>query len=104
MNFLITGASGLIGQALTDHLIASGHRVIPLARNEPSAAFYWQPERNFIRLDDSTKLDVVINLAGPGVADKRWSPKRKRELLESRVNATRLLSEAQHPRRSRRFG
>ncbi|MBT8147915.1 MAG: TIGR01777 family oxidoreductase [Gammaproteobacteria bacterium] len=94
MNILISGASGLIGTALTDHLRKAGHHVIPLARNASAEAFTWQPANDLIKLDETTKLDVVINLAGPGVADKRWSSSRKSELLNARVNGTRLLSEA----------
>ena len=94
MNILITGASGLIGQALTRHFRDSGHNVIPLLRGQTDNPFSWQPDQGLINLDDSVNLDVVINLAGPGVADKRWSSARKSELLDSRVNATRLLSEA----------
>jgi len=94
MNILITGASGLIGNALTKHFSESGHHVIPLVREHSVNPFSWQPDKGLINLDHSVNLDVVINLAGPGVADKRWSSTRKRQLLESRVNGTRLLSEA----------
>jgi len=94
MNILITGASGLIGQALSRHFVDSGHHVIPLVRSSSPEPFCWQPDQGLINLDDSVRLDVVINLAGPGVADRRWSSERKRELLESRVDATLLLSEA----------
>ena len=94
MNILISGASGTIGQALSSHFSNSGHHVFPLVRGQSTSTFGWQPDQGLIKLDESVKLDVVINLAGPGVADKRWSAARKEELLESRVNGTRLLSEA----------
>ncbi|MEZ5492366.1 MAG: TIGR01777 family oxidoreductase [Gammaproteobacteria bacterium] len=92
MNILITGASGLIGSALNSYFEGAGHRVIPLVRDSSGAAFTWQPEKDVINLDESVDIDVVINLAGPGVADKRWSETRKKELLEARVHCTELLS------------
>jgi uncharacterized protein (TIGR01777 family) len=94
MNILIAGASGLIGQALTEHFENTGHRVIPLLRKDSSKPFNWQPDQGTIYLDDSVNIDVVINLAGPGVADRRWSAARKKQLLETRVNCTRILSQA----------
>lgn len=94
MNILITGESGLVGTALSGHFSRSGHCVIPLRRDGSARPFTWQPGNGLVHLDDSVNLDVVINLAGPGVADKRWSETRKRELLETRVNGTLALSEA----------
>ena len=94
MNILITGSSGLIGTALASHFRQQGHRVIPLGRDDSGEPFSWNPTTGLINLDDSVHLDVVINLAGPGVADRRWSESRKKELLESRIAGTRLLSEA----------
>jgi uncharacterized protein (TIGR01777 family) len=94
MNILIAGASGLIGQALTEHFQHAGHRVIPLLRKHSAQPFNWQPDQGTIYLDDSVNIDVVINLAGPGVADRRWSAARKKQLLETRVNCTHILSQA----------
>ncbi len=93
MNILISGASGLIGTALTRYFEQGGHRVIPLRRGVSVGPFSWQPDQGEIHLDNSVTLDAVINLAGPGVADKRWSAGRKQEILGARVRATRLLSE-----------
>jgi len=93
MNILISGASGLIGTALTRYFEQGGHRVIPLRRGVSAEPFSWQPDQGEINLDNSVTLDAVINLAGPGVADKRWSAGRKQEILGARVQATRLLSE-----------
>lgn len=93
MNILITGASGLIGTALTKSLIAAGHNVYPLVRNEQTTApFHWQPEKNIIHLDDAIKLDAVIHLAGENIADKRWDAQRKKAILDSRVIPTKLLA------------
>jgi uncharacterized protein (TIGR01777 family) len=95
MNILITGASGLIGTALTGTLTSHGHTVYPLVRNEQcKTPFYWLPSKNKIHLDNSIKIDAVIHLAGENIADKRWTEKRKAEILNSRVNTTKLLTNA----------
>jgi uncharacterized protein (TIGR01777 family) len=95
MNILITGSSGLIGTALKKSLSAAGHSVFPLIRkNLPGEPFYWSPAEKIIHLDDSIKIDAVINLAGVNIADKRWNQQRKMQILNSRENATQLLSNA----------
>ena len=95
MNILLTGASGLIGSALTKHLASKGHHIYPLHRNPPSEkTHYWFPEENRIHLDDEIQLDAVIHLAGENLADSRWNQKKKDRILNSRVRGTRLLSEA----------
>jgi uncharacterized protein (TIGR01777 family) len=95
MNILITGSSGLIGTALKKSLAAAGHSVFPLVRkNLPGEPFYWSPAEKIIHLDDSIKIDAVINLAGVNIADKRWNQQRKMQILNSRENATQLLSNA----------
>jgi uncharacterized protein len=100
MNILLTGATGLVGSALTDHLGRQGHNIYPLHRNPTSdnaatvLAHYWFPDENRIHLDDEIKLDAVIHLAGENIADSRWSQKKKDAILNSRVQGTRLLAEA----------
>ena len=92
MNILIAGASGLIGTALSLHFKQAGHHVYPLIRGDESHPFSWRPEKQSINLNPDIALDVVINLAGPSVADKRWTERRKSEILQSRIMATTLLS------------
>lgn len=93
MNILITGSTGLIGSALSEHLKKQGHDIYPLYRNPASKkTHYWLPEENRIHLDDDIKLDVVIHLAGENIADSRWSQKKKDAILDSRVKGTRLLA------------
>lgn len=94
MNILISGASGLIGSALKGHLQKLGHTVYLLYRNRKSGAFYWNPEENQIHLDDKIHLDAVVCLNGVNIGDKRWSPKRKQAIIDSRVRSTKLLSQA----------
>lgn len=86
---LVTGATGLIGQALCPLLEAKGYQVRPLSRS--SGKFRWDPAAGKI---DSAALDgvtAVIHLAGESVA-QRWTAAAKRRILESRVQSTALLA------------
>lgn len=99
MNILISGASGLIGQALSRALSSAGHSVYPLSRlsekkREPDSPFYWKPDEGFVHLEESIRLDVVINLAGENIADGRWTKKKKSKIIQSRVRGTQCLCEA----------
>ncbi len=96
MDIAVTGSSGLIGEALTQPLDADGHRVRRLVRREPSGPdeVRWDPARGEIDAAGLTGIDGAVNLAGPGIGDKRWSDERKRELRDARVDGTRLLAEA----------
>lgn len=95
MNILISGASGLIGTALKNSLLSKGHTVYPLVRkNIPGEPFYWLPAEDMIHLDETIHIDTVINLAGENIADGRWNADKKNNILNSRVNSTRLLSSA----------
>ncbi|NRA24109.1 MAG: TIGR01777 family protein [Oleispira sp.] len=99
MHILISGASGLIGQALTRYLRQQGHKVEQLIRDNHHQAFHWQPHKALIHLPASIHLDAVINLNGVNIADRLWSKKRKQAIIDSRVESTQLLAKtlAQHP-------
>jgi len=91
----ITGASGLIGRALTTSLVADGHQVIPVVRKPSSAtpdAIQWNPAAGTIEASKFEGVDGVVHLAGAGIGDKRWSESYKREILESRTKGTELLA------------
>ena len=93
----VAGASGLIGSALVSQLRTSGHQVVRLVRNQQSLSEdsrYWNPATGDIDNDAFDGIDGVVNLAGAGIGDRRWSEHRKRELRISRVDATELLVEA----------
>lgn len=96
---LITGGTGTIGKSLTRFLTAKQHQVIIMTRysREGTAAVSyaaWDPAKETIDIDAVQKADYIINLAGAGVADKRWSKKRKAEIVNSRVQSAALLVKA----------
>ena len=92
----ITGSSGLIGKALAGHLAARGDLVVALVRRPPrtSAEREWDPSNE--RLDPAELRDVntVVNLAGAGVGDHRWTTEHRSAILGSRVSGTRTLASA----------
>ncbi len=94
MKILIAGASGLVGSALVPNLKAEGAEVVRLVRATPRAGeIEWHPNHGSIDASALEGFDAVINLAGDGIADGRWTEEKKRRILDSRVNGTRLLSE-----------
>lgn len=95
---LITGGTGLIGKTLGRALLQKGYRVIILTRNPNQAgndpAFRyagWDVAKQEIDREAISEADCIVHLAGAGVADRRWTPKRKQEILSSRVESSRLL-------------
>ncbi|WP_048555632.1 NAD-dependent epimerase/dehydratase family protein, partial [Nostocoides japonicum] len=93
---VVTGSSGFIGEALVGHLTTRGDTVIRLVRREPAAPgeVRWDPASR--RLDPSVLdgVDAVVNLAGAGIGDKRWTPAYRREIISSRVDATHAVATA----------
>ncbi|HEY9250125.1 MAG TPA: NAD-dependent epimerase/dehydratase family protein, partial [Rariglobus sp.] len=96
MTFLIAGASGLVGRALTAFLQTQGHTVVRLVRRgtEASDEVYWNPSRGELDPHALRGIDAVVNLSGEGVADMRWSAARREAILRSRVDSTRTLVSA----------
>lgn len=102
MRIIITGGTGLIGKALASHLIKQEHEVIVLSRNPQSARGVpfgaqiegWDAETaaGWGALVDGA--DAIVNLAGAGIADTRWSEKRKQIILKSRMDAGKAVVEA----------
>lgn len=93
---LITGASGLIGGQLIISLEREGYVVKTLTRSafgtgKKNAQYYWNTERNTIDTQCLEGVDTIIHLAGAGVAEKRWTTRRKQELWKSRTESTQLL-------------
>ena len=98
MKVLITGASGLIGSALSSHLASSGHNVLHAVRGDNATAspnsVRWNPATGSIDSDKLVGVDAVVHLAGAGIGDKRWTTDYKREILESRTKGTSLIASA----------
>jgi uncharacterized protein (TIGR01777 family) len=102
MHIIITGGSGLIGRALTQELANHGHKVIILSRRPEritglpagATAKYWDgyTTQGWCNLINSA--DAIINLAGENISSGRWTNKRKRAILESRLNAGSAVVEA----------
>jgi uncharacterized protein (TIGR01777 family) len=94
----VTGSSGLIGAALVAALTERGDDVVRFVRpDSPLAnadAIRWDPSRGLVDDSDVERLgrfDAVVNLAGAGIADRRWTDERKEELRRSRIDTTSLL-------------
>ena len=95
MKILITGASGLIGQALSKELTARGHTTVAAVRRSPrrNDEVQWDPQSGVMAREAFQGIDAVVHLAGAGIGDKRWTDSYKMEILESRTRGTRLLAE-----------
>jgi len=92
MTVTIAGGTGLIGTRLVSMLLDKGYEIRLLTRHPKSDNhFFWNPEQGEIDENALIGADVVINLAGAGIADKRWSDARKHLLIESRVSGARVL-------------
>ena len=89
---LITGGTGLIGVRLKKILIEKNHTVVILTRNPKNKdEFKWDPSLNHVDEKALKNTDYIIHLAGAGIAEKRWTKKRKQVIIDSRVNTANLL-------------
>jgi hypothetical protein len=95
MRILVTGATGLIGNALIPLLEARGHEILRLTRHASRESdIEWNPEADQLDLSGAGKLNGVVHLAGENIAEGRWTHRKKERILSSRKNGTRLLSDA----------
>jgi len=93
LSVAVTGASGLIGRALVPVLSAAGHTVTRLVRRRPGPdEARWDPAAGEIDAAALEGVDVVVHLAGEGIASARWTVARKRSIRESRVAGTELIA------------
>ncbi len=93
IRILVSGGTGFVGLPLLQKLIESGHEIILITRSVESARAKIKGSCRFIEWEvgrtlqlTSEPIDGVINLAGAGVADKPWTAKRKKEILNSRLD------------------
>ena len=102
MHIVITGGTGTIGRRLVFHLIKHGHLVTVVSRQNYKPANL-PAKINFAPWDGKTtagwgnwveSADAIVNLAGAGIADAKWTEARKKEILESRVQAGQAVVEA----------
>ncbi|WP_431473686.1 NAD-dependent epimerase/dehydratase family protein [Ornithinimicrobium sp. W1665] len=100
----VTGASGLIGSALSSTLLGRGDQVVHLVRRAPRAPGHpalpsgvferaWQPGAE-LAPDVLDGVDAVVHLAGAGIGDKRWTTARKKLLRDSRIDGTGTIARA----------
>jgi len=96
MRVLIAGASGMIGTELQRQLRDDGHEVLTLVRRKPSheREFAWAPDSRVLDFRILDTVDAVVNLSGASIARIPWTRGYRRQILESRVQATRALAEA----------
>jgi uncharacterized protein (TIGR01777 family) len=94
LKILISGASGVLGRALTPLLTTGGHEVWTLVRRKPKAdnnELHWNPQTG--EIDDLPYFDVVIHLAGEYIGLGRWTDEKKKVIIESRTKGTTLLAQ-----------
>lgn len=99
---LIAGGSGMVGTRLNEMLVQQGYETIILGRSLPkkqpkdSKTTYalWDVDHGTIDREAIAAADYIVNLAGAGVADKRWTAARRREIVDSRVKSSALLVKA----------
>lgn len=84
---LIAGGSGLIGTAIKELAISRGWEVMILSREPGRGKIVWNPETKSISLAEAMTFDAIINLAGASIAGSKWTTSRKKEIVDSRVNA-----------------
>lgn len=92
----VTGASGLIGSALVRSLTADGHEVVRLVRRAARSAdeVRWDPVGQYVDAAGLEGCDAVVNLAGAGIGDHRWTDAYKKTVRDSRLLGTAALAEA----------
>ena len=89
----------MIGTHLSNLLSDSGFRIVVFTRNPDKRRKYiknteyakWDPRKNIIDRDALSKIDVLVHMAGEGIADKRWTEQRKTEIVDSRVIGTQFI-------------
>jgi hypothetical protein len=94
-SILLTGGTGLIGSSLTQQLLDKGYSVSHLSRSpgkDPRIkTFLWDVHKGEIEEHCIDGVDIIIHLAGAGIADGRWTEERKKEIIDSRTKSIQLI-------------
>ena len=94
-SILLTGGTGSLGSALTKALLEKGYSVSHLSRgsgkNPGVKTFLWDVNKKQIDPQCINGIDTIVHLAGAGIAEKRWTDKRKQEIINSRTESIRLI-------------
>ncbi|MBN2662072.1 MAG: TIGR01777 family oxidoreductase [Bacteroidales bacterium] len=94
-NILITGGTGLVGSKLTKVLIDKGYNVGILSRKKTANAnvkcFFWDYTKNEIDINAIKFADVIVNLVGENISNKKWTKEQKLKIIQSRVKSVELL-------------
>ena len=94
-HILITGGTGLIGKKLTKRLLDDGYTVSHLSRSPGTdanvATYLWDVNKGQIDEHCIDGVDTIIHLAGTGIADSRWTEKRKQDIIDSRVKSIQVI-------------
>ena len=100
MKIVVTGSTGLIGTALVPALVARGHEVVRLVRQKAAGAVVgnvsesvWHPERGEVDAAALAGCDAAVHLAGENISEGRWTDEKKRRIIDSRRQGTRLIAE-----------
>jgi len=92
---LVIGGTGLVGKHLCKKLQERGYKVSLLSRSKKrvnsTTIFYWNPNKGEIEKRSLESIDCIINLAGANISGKRWTTRRKKQILDSRVNSGSLI-------------
>jgi uncharacterized protein len=94
MRIAIGGASGMLGSAVAAELERRGHEVVRLVRRAPTdeGQVRWDPGAGTLDRDALGQVDALVSLSG-ATLDSRWTESRKREIVDSRIQPTRVLAE-----------
>jgi NAD dependent epimerase/dehydratase family enzyme len=94
----ITGGTGFVGSHLTGLLLKNNYQLIIFTRHprgkeskENISYAYWDPAENDCDIAALQQVDAMVHLSGEGIADKRWTDERKKEIVQSRVQTTDFL-------------
>lgn len=96
MTILISGAGGVIGSALIPYLTTGGHRVMRLVRRKPireNNEIHWDPYNGKIDTEELGSVDAVIHLSGDNIGSGWWTGKKKKAIVDSRIQTTRFITQ-----------